>query len=65
MVMRTTDGGRLSADGVAWRVTRGCRRVLNHADGSVIAVYDRHSYDAGKGKAIKRWKKQLRRIIAA
>jgi integrase len=39
-------------------------RVLNHADRSVTAVYDRHSYDAEKMVALERWAEDLTRILA-
>lgn len=39
-------------------------RVLNHADRSVTAVYDRHSYDAEKMTALERWAEDLARILA-
>lgn len=39
-------------------------RVLNHADRSVTAVYDRHSYDAEKMVALERWADDLTRILA-
>ena len=41
------------------------RAVLNHKDSEVTTVYDRHSYDAEKRAALKKWAKFLKRIIAA
>jgi hypothetical protein len=40
-------------------------RVLNHADRSVTAVYDRHSYDGEKMVALERWADDLARILAS
>lgn len=38
-------------------------RVLNHADRSVTAVYDRHSYDVEKIAAWEKWGDELGRIL--
>lgn len=40
-------------------------KVLNHVETGVTAVYDRHSYDAEKRKALTAWGRQLQRILAA
>ena len=39
------------------------RRVLNHKDTDVTAVYDRHSYDLEKQAALKKWEQQLLAIL--
>jgi integrase len=38
-------------------------RVLNHSDGSIGSIYDRHSYDREKRAALEKWERELRRII--
>lgn len=38
-------------------------KVLNHADSSVTAVYDRHSYDPEKRSALDTWGRKLRAIV--
>ena len=40
-------------------------KVLNHVESGVTAVYDRHSYDAEKRKALAAWSRTLERITAA
>lgn len=37
-------------------------RILNHAESGITAVYDRHSYDAEKRKALARWGVNLKKI---
>jgi integrase len=37
-------------------------KLLNHADGSVTAVYERHSYDREKREAITLWHTYLARL---
>ena len=38
-------------------------KVLNHAEPSVTAVYDRHSYDAEKRQALETWARVLDAIL--
>ena len=38
-------------------------RILNHAEGGVTAVYDRHSYDPEKRQALELWAVKLQGII--
>lgn len=40
-------------------------KILNHVETGVTAVYDRHSYDAEKRKALNAWGRQLQRILTA
>jgi integrase len=40
-------------------------QVLNHADSSVTAIYDRHSYLPEKREALERWAQRLLEIVAA
>jgi integrase len=39
------------------------KRILNHADREVTAVYDLYSYDAEKKRAMEAWGRFLERII--
>jgi hypothetical protein len=39
-------------------------KLLNHADRSVTATYDRHSYDREKQIALIRWDRHLADIVA-
>ena len=39
------------------------RKLLTHAEPGVTAVYDRHSYDAEKRRALDAWAVRLREII--
>ena len=38
-------------------------KILNHVENGVTAIYDRHSYDAEKRKALNAWGRRLERII--
>ena len=40
------------------------RKILNHKDSDVTAVYDRHSYDQEKMEALDKWAAKLTQIIA-
>ncbi len=40
-------------------------KILNHLDGTVTAIYDRHSYDAEKRNALDAWAKRLTKILRA
>lgn len=39
-------------------------KILNHVDSGVTAVYDRHSYDTDKRKALNSWARQLEAITS-
>jgi integrase len=39
-------------------------KILNHVDSGVTAVYDRHSYDTNKKKALNAWARQLEAITS-
>jgi integrase len=41
------------------------KKVLNHVDRDVTAIYDRYSYDAEKRKALNAWGRQLQRVLTA
>lgn len=38
-------------------------KILNHAENSVTAIYDRHGYDAEKKDALEKWGDKLSKII--
>ena len=38
-------------------------KILNHVEGGVTAVYDRHSYDGEKKQALDAWGARLEEII--
>jgi len=40
------------------------KKILNHADPDITAVYDRHSYDAEKRRALETWGREMERIVA-
>ncbi len=39
-------------------------RILNHAEADITAIYDRHSYDQEKRKALNAWARKLESIIS-
>ncbi len=39
-------------------------KVLNHVEAGVTAVYDRHSYDAEKRRALEAWAGHLEGILS-
>lgn len=39
-------------------------KVLNHVEGGVTAVYDRHSYDPEKKAALDAWAQKLEKLVA-
>lgn len=41
------------------------KKLLNHAESDVTAVYDRHSYDPEKRAALEAWASRLEEILAA
>ena len=50
----------MTSAGVARLVVK---RLLNHAESDITAVYDRHSYDAEKQAAIGVWDRKLRALL--
>jgi integrase len=58
--IRRTVASRLGAMGIG-RVVIG--KILGHADPSVTAVYDVHSYDTEKRQALEAWARRLQEII--
>ena len=41
------------------------KKILNHAERDVTAIYDRHSYDPEKRTALEAWGRRLEAIINA
>lgn len=54
--IRRTVRSKLAQLGVPREVAR---KVLNHEDGKVDRIYNRHEYLAEKGEALERWEKML------
>ncbi len=40
-------------------------KVLNHIERGITGIYDRHSYDAEKRRALKAWSQRLNEILSA
>jgi integrase len=40
------------------------KKILNHVEREVTAVYDRHSYDAEKREALEAWSKRLQVLVS-
>ena len=57
--LRRTSASLMAGMGTS-RVTIG--KILNHVEAGVIAVYDRHSYDQEKRKALNAWGRKLESI---
>lgn len=57
---RRTAAAQMTSAGVARLVVK---RLLNHAESDITAVYDRHSYDAEKQAAIGVWDRKLRALL--
>jgi integrase len=58
--LRRTAASHMTALGVARLVVK---KLLNHVDMDVTAIYDRHSYDAEKRVALETWGQQVRQIV--
>lgn len=58
--LRRTAASLMTGAGVSRFVVK---MVLNHVDGDITAVYDRHSYDAEKERALTLWSRELKKII--
>ncbi|MGH7858510.1 MAG: tyrosine-type recombinase/integrase, partial [Candidatus Binatia bacterium] len=58
--LRRTAASYMTAIGVSRLVVS---KVLNHVERGITAVYDRHSYDADKRRAIIRWERKLTDIL--
>ena len=60
--LRRTAASRMTGSGTPRLVVS---KILNHVEQGVTAVYDRHSYDAEKRRALNAWGRQLQRILTA
>jgi integrase len=58
--MRRTGASRLTGMGVPRLVVS---KLLNHSEGGVTSVYDRHSYDDEKRHALETWGGYVERLI--
>jgi integrase len=59
--LRRTAASNMGSMGIS-RFSIG--RVLNHVDGTVTAVYDRHTYDQEKRQALDAWARRIGEIIS-
>lgn len=59
--LRRTAASHMTSVGIV-RLT--VAKILNHAESSVTAVYDRHSYDTEKRQALETWGERLREIVS-
>ena len=59
--LRRTAASHMTSMGISRLVVA---KILNHVEGSVTAVYDRHSYDREKRLALDAWGRRLEDIIA-
>jgi integrase len=58
--LRRTGASLMTGMGIS-RLT--VSKILNHAESSITAVYDRHSYDAEKRQALEAWAVRLDQIV--
>ena len=58
--LRRTAASQMASAGVSRLVIS---KVLNHVESGVTAIYDRHSYDQEKRKALNAWGRRLENII--
>ena len=61
--LRRTAATRIPVDGPQESRRFIVKRILNHADREVTAVYDLYSYDAEKKRAIDAWGRYLERLL--
>jgi integrase len=59
--LRRTAASQMTALGIARLVVS---KLLNHAENSVTAIYDRHSYDKEKKEALDLWGEKLADIVS-
>lgn len=60
--LRRTAASHMTGMGISRLVVS---KILNHAESHITAVYDRHSYDAEKRRALDAWGNKLMGIIEA
>jgi integrase len=61
--LRRTAATRIPVDGPQEARRFIIKRILNHADREVTAIYDLYSYDAEKKRAIDAWGRYLERLL--
>jgi len=59
--LRRTAASQMASTGVSRLVIS---KILNHAESGITAVYDRHSYDQEKRKALNAWGRKLESITS-
>ena len=59
--LRRTAASLMTGMGIS-RLT--VKKILNHAERDVTAVYDRHSYDPEKRTALEAWGRRLEAIVS-
>ncbi len=59
--LRRTAASHMTSMGIQRLVVS---KILNHVEPGVTAVYDRHSYDQEKRKALNAWGRKLESIIS-
>ena len=58
--MRRTAASLITGAGVPRLVVK---KLLNHVERDITAVYDRHGYDAEKRDALERWERRLMALV--
>lgn len=58
--LRRTAASHMTALGIS---RLAVQKILNHKESGITAVYDRHSYDQEKRKALETWARKLEAII--
>ena len=58
--LRRTAASHMAGQGISRLVVK---KILNHADRDITAVYDRHSYDAEKQVALFQWSEYLAGLV--
>ena len=58
--LRRTAASHMAGLGVQRTVIK---KILNHADPDITAVYDRYSYDVEKRAALDAWARRLQEIV--
>jgi integrase len=58
--LRRTAATMMASIGINRQVLR---KILNHVDQEITAVYDRYSYEGEKREALMKWEGQLRLIL--
>ena len=63
VIRRFSSGASLMVGGGVPRLV--VSKILNHVETGVTAVYDRHSYDPEKRRALDYWGNRLEQIVSA